>query len=403
MAVKMTLRLKTKTLILVHQGDLLDQMLESFYMFTNMKDVEFEHKKTLIGVAKKIEDFKRWPIVLSTYQKFITDKGKLRLEKIKRKFGLVIIDEVHKVGADCFSTVLSMFESKHRLGFTATPKRKDGKHFLVEHIIGPVTSKIEPKQVIPKVYVHLSGIRPKYEYKTWVPAMQFLARDKKRMAFIADLAYKDVLAGHHVVIPVTFVQHAKDLAEMIDKLLYKKYGRKNLSMAFTSKVKDRKGMLEKMRTGKIKVVVGIRSLIQAGINVPRWSSLIEICPISNIPNHTQETARVRTPMDGKLQPIIRQIVDEEMGMSKGCFCTCFAVYKNFEWDPEGYATAMMLLKNSKRGRTGSSFEDSKYDTDAVKPSRLVGFDKPGPGKKEAPVLPRGFGFGGLNAGTINKR
>jgi superfamily II DNA or RNA helicase len=398
LAVKFTLRLGLKTLILVHQGDLLDQMLQSFYDFTNIKDVEFEHKKQLIGIAKKAEDFTKWPIVLSTYQKFISPKGKLRLQKVKRKFGLVIVDEVHRSAADCFSLVMSQFEAKHRLGFTATPKRKDRKEFLSEQIIGPVTSKVEPDQVIPKVYVHLSGVSPRYEYKTWVPAMQFLARDKKRMKMIADLAYADVLAGHSVIIPVTFVQHAKDLAAMIDKMLYKKYDRKNLAIAFTAKVKDRKEVLEQIRKGKVKVVVGIRSLIQAGINVPRWSSLIEICPISNVPNHTQETARVRTPMDGKPQPIIRHVVDENMGMATGCFCTCFQVYKTFEWDQTSYEKAMGILKNSRRGRMG--IED-KYDTDAVKPTRLVGFDsKNKSAEKKEPAKPRGVGFGGLNPKSV---
>jgi superfamily II DNA or RNA helicase len=398
LAVKFTLRLKLKTLILVHQGDLLDQMLQSFYDFTNIKDVEFEHKQQLIGIAKKIEDFKRWPIVLSTYQKFITPKGKLRLEKIKRKFGLIIIDEVHKVGADCFSAVLAAFEAKHKLGFTATPKRKDKREFLVEHIIGPVTSKVQPDQVIPKVFIHSSGVQPKHEYKQWVYAMQFLAKDKKRMEMIADLAVKDVIAGYYVLIPVTFVKHSQDLAEMIDKKLYKHFGRRNLAVSFTAKVKDRKALLEKIKSGKIKVTVGMRSLIQAGINIPRWSSLIEICPISNVPNFTQETARVCTPAPElkKPQPIIRHILDENMGgMSTGCFATCFQTYKGFEWDSPSYEKAIATLKKTKRGNMGY---EERYEADAVKPSRLVGFDgikgktAAKPEKKE----PRGFGFGALN-------
>jgi hypothetical protein len=125
LAVNLTVNLKVRTLILTHQGDLLDQMLQSFYDFTDIKDVEFEHKKQLVGIAKKPEDFKKWPIVLATYQKFITPKGKKRLEKIVKKFGLVIVDEVHRANSTCFSAVLAQFHAKYKIGFTATPKRKD--------------------------------------------------------------------------------------------------------------------------------------------------------------------------------------------------------------------------------------------------------------------------------------
>jgi hypothetical protein len=270
--------------------------------------------------------------------------------------------------------------------------------FVIEQIIGPVTSKIEPEQVIPKVFVHESGVKPKHEYKQWVYAMQFLAKDKDRQKMIVDMAVKDVIAGYYVVIPVVFVKQANELADAIEKRLYKKYDRRGLAIAFTSKVKDRKDVLEKIRKGKIKVTVGIRSLIQAGINVPRWSSIIECSPISNKPNHTQEIARIRTPAPelNKPQPIIHQIVDEKMGgMSTGCFRTCFQVYKDFEWDPSSYAEAVRLLRGLK--------PSSNYDEYAVKPVRLIQndkslFDDSSKSTKDKTVNKekRGFGFGGLN-------
>jgi len=192
MAVRLTLKLKTRTLILADQGDLLEQMLDSFYEFTDIKDVEFEHKKQLIGIAKNEKDLKRWPIVLSTYQKFISKNGKKRLEKISKRFGLVITDECHACAATCFSRVLSAFEAMYRCGLTATPKRKDRLEFITENIIGPVTAKIKTDQVIPKVFVHETGTKPAREYKLWTYAMQFLARDKARMEMIARQVVKDV-------------------------------------------------------------------------------------------------------------------------------------------------------------------------------------------------------------------
>ena len=389
LAVKFTLDFGLKTLILVHQGDLLTQMLKSFYEFTNIKDVEFSQGKELIGIAKNSEDFKRWPIVLSTYQKFISPAGKKRLAKLVRKFGFVIVDEVHRANSTCFSTVLSKFESLYKIGFTATPVRKDKLEFIIEHILGPVTSKVTPEQVQAKLMLHITETKPKYEYKTWVPAMQFLARDKKRMEIIANQVVKDVKKGHHVLLPVVFIKQAQELTDLINKKLFNATGKENLAIAFTSKIKDREEVLEKIRKGKYKVTVGIRSLIQAGINVPRWSALYVISPISNRPNFQQESARIRTPMEGKRQPIVRMFVDIEMGMCRGCFGTCWHDLKDFDMSEETKEKALSVLKTLSSFRANAS----KGDYDDLKPVRLIG------GSSESNTVnskPRGLGFSGIN-------
>lgn len=377
MMVKIVTKVGFRALILAHQDDLLKQAYASFYKdedgndFTNIARLEEKLGKKLVYIAKTREDMLKYPIVLATYQKFITPKGKKFLAKIVKHFGIIFIDECHKGSAAEFSKVLAAFEAKHKCGLTATPKRKDEQEFLTEHIIGPVTSRVDPPQVKPKVVIHLTGVVPIRQYKMWMPAMQFLARDKERQKLIVKQAVKDVAAGHHIVIPVTFVKQAKDLAEAIDKALYKKFGKKGLAVTFMGKTLNRTELLAKAKSGKIKVVVGIRSLIQAGINVPLWSCLYEIAPISNVPNHTQETARIRTPMDGKLQPLIRHFVDEHMGMTIGCFRTCWSVYKAFQVGKKSMYKINVLL----RTRSGKS---AKFDPD----------------DDFTPV--KGYGFGNIN-------
>jgi superfamily II DNA or RNA helicase len=361
MLVWLTLKIGTTTLIMAHQDDLLKQILGSFYEFTNIRDVEFEHKKKLVGIAHSREDILKWPIVLTTYQKFISMKGKKFLYSVRKQFGAVMIDEVHKASAFCFSQVAGMLWAKVKIGFTATPQRKDKLEIVTESIIGPVTASVDPPQVKPRVVLHLTGVKPTRPYKIWHYAMAFLAKNKKRHQMIVDQAVADVKAGHHIVIPVAYVHQAKQLAEDIDKILHKKYGKGGMAVAFHSKVKNRDEILDNCRSGRIKVVVGIRQLIQAGINVPRWSAIYEIAPIANVPNHTQEIARVRTPLDGKPQPLIRHFVDEYMGMCIGCFKICFKVYKDFEWDAKSREQAYTLLKMRKEvAHAMEDIEDEQY-------------------------------------------
>jgi hypothetical protein len=208
--------------------------------------------------------------------------------------------------------------------------------------------------------------------------MQFLARDKKRQEYIVKMAVKDVMAGYHVVIPITFVKQANDLAFEISKALEKKTGKPNQAVAFTGKTANRMKVLERAEKGKIKVIVGMRQLIQAGINIPIWSALYEIAPMSNVPNHTQETARIRTPMEGKPQPIIRHFIDETMGMCVGCFKTCWQVYKDFDVDEKSKEHINTVLRTK-------TFQKDEDPDDEFKPQKSA------------------FGFSKLNTTTPKKR
>lgn len=72
-------------------------------------------------------------------------------------FGLVICDEVHRMGADQFSQAMWHFPSKHRLGMSATPWRKDGKDRVFNWHIGPVMVQAKMEVMIPKVLIQRSG------------------------------------------------------------------------------------------------------------------------------------------------------------------------------------------------------------------------------------------------------
>lgn len=309
-----------RTLILAHQKDLLLQFIEDIESHTNFKDVASFNGKPVYGICKTVQDFSRYPIALATYQQFITEGGMKKLDKIKRKFGAVFVDEGHRAAATMYSKTLASIPAKHRLTVTGTPKRKDLLHYIVEEVIGPVKSSVQAEVLVPKVIVHKTGQQPKRPYRTWVPAMQWLAKNEERNTMIAKQAVRDVQRGHSVVIPVAYVHHTKTLAEMINLL----YG-EEIAVPFHGK-SDRESIIAGARSGRYRVVVGIRSLISTGINVPRWSCLYTIHPISNPPNYEQETRRVCTKMEGKKQPIIRIFVDE-MNMSKACFKTCF--YRTF--------------------------------------------------------------------------
>ena len=84
--------------------------------------------------------------------------------------------------------------------------------------------------------------------------------------------------------------------------------------------------MEKARAGRIKVVVGTRKIVSTGINVPIWSCLHEIMPISNAPNFEQQYFRILTPLAGKQTPVIRMYLDVS-NIGRGCLRTCLFAKK----------------------------------------------------------------------------
>jgi superfamily II DNA or RNA helicase len=313
-SIAIAIELGGKFLILANQEDLLKQFIIELKQSTNIEDVDKFEGKQSFGLCSKVEDFERYDICLATYQTFLSPAGKKKLKKIRKLFRTVLIDEVHRASAKCFSQVADAFHAHNRFGVTATDKRKDGMEFVVNQIIGHVITTAKSDTLKPKVYVIETKIKPPYAYKTWHGAMQFLVRSKERMKMVLEYVKKDLKNGHKIVIPVMYKKQAFELVEAIRKMGY-------TSEAFVAGVK-RDELLARARAGKIDVVVGIRSIIATGVNVPRWSCIYTIAPISNPPNYYQETMRVCTPLEGKRQPIIRIFVDD-MGMTKGCFRTCW--------------------------------------------------------------------------------
>ena len=151
-------------------------------------------------------------------------------------------------------------------------------------------------------------------------AYRALANDTKRHDLILDWIEHDIKNGRSIVIPVATVDQCKRIVADINS----RFG-KEIACAFTQatakKKENRKNIILKARKGKYKLIVGIRKMVQRGINVPAWDTLYEITPISNSPNFRQETSRILTPLEGKPQPIIRFFLDD-FGLSRGCLRTC---------------------------------------------------------------------------------
>ena len=366
-AIALACTLQVRTLILANQHDLCQQFYKTCVGGDNqdaLTNAPRLHQKGKVSVvlAEKLEDFFTGDIVISTYQKFISEVGAGRLKQIESEFSLLIIDEVQRAPADSFLKVVATLNTLAKLGLTATTGRKDGMHILNRYVLGPVLHAIKIETLVPEIVFHESGLFPKKDYSQWVYYNRWLERQEERTEQIISQVMKDLKANRSVVIPCIFTSQIHELVRRINW----EWGRsKPIAAAIVGggsakNKREREQVLEDARSGKIRCVVGTRSIINTGVNVPLWDTLYTICWLSNPPQWVQEYSRILTPLDGK-KPLIRMWLDGS-SQTRGCLRSCLfktegdtpPLSKQAKIKPEQWAIANRYLK---KGRMDSKVSD----------------------------------------------
>ncbi|MFD1641371.1 DEAD/DEAH box helicase family protein [Halohasta litorea] len=111
----------TPTLVVVPTIDLLEQWQREL-------EAEFDVPiGRLGGGEQRVED-----VTVSTY-----DSAYLRADELGDRFGLVVFDEVHHLGAEGYQDIARLLAAPDRLGLTATFERPDGAHETIRDLVGP--------------------------------------------------------------------------------------------------------------------------------------------------------------------------------------------------------------------------------------------------------------------------
>lgn len=243
------------------------------------------------------------------------------------------------------------------------------RHKITELIVGPVVARATVEALTPKVFIKETGIRLKRVPKLWVYMMKALCNSKPRNKMIVERCIKDVKAGHSVVIPLTFVKHIHEMVKLINEAYGEPIAKAFVGGGNSDKAKEfRRKILSEAKSGDVKVIVGTRMLLQLGLNVPRWSAIYTVIPISNAPNYRQETSRIRTPMQGKRQPIVRLFYDEAMGASVGCARSCVTQMREWKYefskDEKTQDAVKYFLQAPRRGQRDGN-DDAQFKAQAL--------------------------------------
>jgi len=115
------------TLVLVHRQPLLDQWVAQLSMFLGVAPRDVGQ----IGAGKHTATGR---IDVAMIQSLVRSA---RVDDLVATYGHVIVDECHHIPAASFERVLGEVKARFIIGLTATPRRRDGLHPIIEMQLGP--------------------------------------------------------------------------------------------------------------------------------------------------------------------------------------------------------------------------------------------------------------------------
>lgn len=292
-------RAKTRTLVIVHTADILQQWIE--YAQTAVPDMKvgvIRGKKCTIG-----------DITIATVQtlrKYISEEGK----RWWAQFGCVILDEAHHASAPTFEAVLNTCPARYRFGFTATDKRADGMHPSMKFIIGPVIHKQDFSSPI-KLSVEPVPTSFRFRYRgafDWMPMLNALIEDEKRNKQIAEIALYEIQRGNSILILSRRIEHLERISAHLD-------GAKAEILTGQRRSVDRKRILAAMRSGELRCLLATQ-LADEALDIPRLNRGILTHPGKHEGRIIQQIGRTLRQHADKEDAIIYDMRDDHVSILK---------------------------------------------------------------------------------------
>lgn len=294
--------LKVPTLIVVHKEFLMDQWKERMAQFlpgievgiVQQNSCDYQGKHVAIGMVHSLgskeypKEFYEWP-------------------------GLVVIDEVHRIGAYTWAPVPQKFKARWRVGFSATPKRKDGADNVLAYHIGPVLFSAKEKRMSPKVkrvwtdfkLVKTHSFNPNLAKKGLV--LRFLTASTVRNRLIVEQIIRAVNAGRKLLVLSERVKHLQVMDAMFHDMWPRQYG----GVPTTDFYVGGRKKAELKIAAEARVIFATSQYAQEGLDIPALDTLLLTTPLSDV---EQAVGRILRPFEGKKEPIVVDIRDDNVAV-----------------------------------------------------------------------------------------
>jgi superfamily II DNA or RNA helicase len=256
---------------------------------------------------------------------------------IFKEFGLVIIDEVHHLGAEVFCRAFQKLNVSKILGLSATLNRKDGMRKVFEYYIGKSVYKLVKKdEVHVNVEIH-KYFDPSVEYSrnlllwngkpnntgmisnicSFVPRNNYIIDVLKRV--LKEEPDRKVLILSERRNQLTALEELIDVFNISDDVGYYVGG-------MSQKTLD--------DSAKKNIIMATYQMAAEGMNIPSLNTVIFASPISDIQQSVGRILREK-PSERKYVPLIIDIWDEFSIFTRKGY-TRIKYYKNNNYTMKNY-------------------------------------------------------------------
>ena len=263
------------------------------------------------------------------------DSAYIHMEHLGNRFGMVVFDEVHHLPGEAYAMAARMCLAPYRLGLSATPERTDGRHELLDELVGPMVHRQDIVELTgsflsdyetEQVTVDLSEeereayARARQIYRSFVSRMgirmssptgwsDFIIRsawsdegreamaayrEQRRIAFAAPskLRYVEHLLHQHRADRALVFTADNDTAYRISRRLLIPV------ITHQTKVSERSAILKALEAGDVRAVVTSK-VLNEGVDVPAANVAIIVSGSGSVREHVQRLGRVLRKQEGK--------------------------------------------------------------------------------------------------------
>ena len=294
-----------KTCIIVDNTSLMDQWIQAFYEFTDLKENE-------IGIIRQKLFAVDRPICIAMVQtllsKIKTDMHKNFKVMDDAKFGLVIYDEIHNTSsAPKFAKASLLFRTKNIIGLSATPFQTGTAEILMNNTVGEIIYETKEYDLKPTYNLHYydSKLAPKYSgmlarmgdyIRRKAYYNSIVIKSPEYLTLIMDLIKQRIAEGHTILILCFTKVQIKLISDELEKINIdhrRYYG-------------DEKESIDK---DNVKVMIGTYSFCGKGFDFAQLSNLILASNLAGKKSLIQVIGRILRSCNEKLPPMVDDLID----------------------------------------------------------------------------------------------
>lgn len=280
MGVFLASAIKQRAIVIVHTRYLFDQWIAEIKKSLGIEPGQIGDKKFEIGDIITVA-------MVQTVRNNLTD--------LINKFGLVIVDECHHVPAQVFKSIVDKFRARYKIGLTATPWRKDGRHqMLYDYFGGPdkVINTKDRNRLKPDIIMVESNISfNSNSMIPWGTRLTELYNNISYIELVLNLTHAQVERGHLVLTVADRVEFLKTCHDVTDN-----------SALIIGSTENRDFLSQNLNP-----VFGSAKIFSEGVDIPPLSSEVLGMPINNRTLQDQLIGRITRKYEGKMHPEVIDI------------------------------------------------------------------------------------------------